>query len=405
MKRTAALSVLLTGALLSGCATNGLSSLPLPAPRAGSGGYTLTALFTNALNLPDKAKVKLAGADVGRVESMVTRNYVAVITLRIMDGVQLPSGTTAQLRSATPLGDVFVSVAPPPDSRSTGPLLQEGDTIGLESTAAASTVESVMSSAALLINGGAVRNLTNIVNGLGKATGDQGHAFGNLINDSNRLLGKIDARSTQLDAAITNVSQLSARLETKRTALADMMKAAGPATQTVSENTDGIIDLARQVGGMSRQLAKFPSIAGTDQGTRSVVADLNDVAGALNDVVVSPDTKLSDVSRLLPILVKMTSGDSIPLNAQIDKIALGSLPDIGFQGDPGFHGPKRYDWAKLVGSMKYTLWRLQERVVGQGPDSSMGGAGTPPPPNIPAPIPNSPVPASISPTHEQGAPR
>ncbi|QQG97481.1 MCE family protein [Mycobacteroides chelonae] len=399
MKHSVALSVLLAGALLSGCATNGLAILPLPAPSDGNGGYTLTALFTNALNLPDRAKVKLAGADVGFVESMATRNYVAVITLRIMDGVRLPAGSTAQLRSATPLGDVFVSVAPPSDSRPNDPLLKQGDTIGLDSTAAASTVESVMSSAALMINGGAVRNLTDIVNGLGKATGDQGHAFGNLISDSNRLLAKIDARSTQLDAAITNVSQLSMRLEDKRTALAEMMRAAGPATETVSENTQGIIDLALQVGGASRQLSKFPSIAGTDQGTRSVVADLNDVAGALNDVVVSPDTKLSDLSRLLPILVKLTSGDSLPLNAQIDKIALGSIPDIGFKGDPGLHGPKRYDWAKLAGSIKYTLWRLQERVVGQGPDSPMGGAPIPP-----TPIPPTPG-APVSSAPEQGEPR
>lgn len=397
MKSTAPLAFIVASALLSGCSTNGLSSLPLPAPSAGRGGYALTALFTNALNLPDKAKVKLAGADIGYVESMITRNYVAVVTLRIMDGVQLPMGSTAQLRSATPLGDVFVSLAPPLDALPAGPSLKQGDTIGLESTAAASTVESVMSSAALMINGGAVRNLTNIVNGLGKATGDQGHAFGNLINDSNRLLAKIDSRSTQLDAAITNISQLSVRLESKRTALSEMMKAAGPATETVSENTQGIIDLALQVGGASNQLSKFPSIAGTDQGTRSVVADLNDVAGALNDVVVSPDTKLSDLSRLLPVLVKMTSGDSIPLNAQIDKIALGSIPDIGFQGDPGFHGPKRYDWAKLVGSFKYTLWRLQERVVGQGPDSSMGAAQAPPEPGSP--------PAPITHAPEQSPPR
>ena len=34
-----------------------------------------------------KAKVKLAGADVGQVESMVARNYTAVTTLRIRNGV------------------------------------------------------------------------------------------------------------------------------------------------------------------------------------------------------------------------------------------------------------------------------------------------------------------------------
>lgn len=365
-------SVVLAGVLVSACSTAGLASMPLPAPSAGTGGYTLTALFGNALNLPDKAKVKLAGADVGQVESMGTQNYVAVITMRIMDGVRLPIGSTAQLRSATPLGDVFVSVETPSGSRPTDALLKQGDTIGLNSTTSAATVESVMSSAALMINGGAVRNLTNIVNGLGKATGDQGHAFGDLINDSNRLLAKIDSRSDQLDAAIDNLSRLSHRLDSKRGALAEMMKVAGPATETMSENTQGIIDVALQIGSTTKQLSRLPSIAGTDQGTRSVVADLNDVAGALNDVVVSPDTKLSDLSRLLPILIKMTSGDSAALNVQLDKLALGSTPDIGFKGDPGFHGPKRYDWAKLVGSVKYTLWRLQERVVGQGPDGPQG---------------------------------
>ena len=69
-----------------------MAKLSLPAPEVGSGGYTLTAVFANALNLPANAKVKLAGADVGELESMVARNYTAVTTLRIMDGVQLPRG-------------------------------------------------------------------------------------------------------------------------------------------------------------------------------------------------------------------------------------------------------------------------------------------------------------------------
>ncbi len=97
----------------SGCATNGLASLPLPAPGLGAGGYRLTAIFANALNLPTNAKVKLAGADVGQVDSMVARNYTAVTTLRISAGVRLPQGSTAELRTATPLGDVFVALQPP----------------------------------------------------------------------------------------------------------------------------------------------------------------------------------------------------------------------------------------------------------------------------------------------------
>ena len=214
--------------ITSGCGTNGLASLPLPAPGLGSGGYALTAIFSNALNLPMNAKVKLAGADVGQVESMVARNYTAVTTLRIRNGVLLPRGSTAELRTATPLGDVFVALKPPANDPADDPTLHNGDTIGLDSTAAAATVESVLSSAAILVNGGAVRNFTNIINGFGKATGDQGQAFGELIRKSNQLVGTLDTRSDQISTALTQLSRLADQLDAKDATITDLMTAAGP---------------------------------------------------------------------------------------------------------------------------------------------------------------------------------
>ena len=359
-----AMSVCLTAA---GCATEGLASLPLPAPGVGSGGYTLTAVFSNALNLPANAKVKLAGADVGELESMVARNYTAVTTLRIMDGVRLPQGSTAELRSATPLGDVFVAIKPPNPPDPDAPLLTTGDTIELESTTAAATVESVLGSAAILVNGGAVRNLTNIVNGLGKATGDQGQAFGDLIRKTNRTLGRLNARSDQISTALTETSALVNRIESKNDMLGELMSEAGPATETLAAHTSQISDLIVQIGDTTAQLRKFPSIAGTDTSGRSVVADANRVAGAWNDVALTPDATLFALNRLMPPLVKSTAGAAISTRVSIDRLILGSIPDIGFTGDPGLHGPKRYNWQQMIGSIKYTLFRLQERIVGKGP--------------------------------------
>ena len=37
-------------------------------------------------------------------------------------------------------------------------------------------------------------------------------------------------------------------------------------------------------------LGKFPSIAGTDTSGRSVIADMNTIASAFNDVAVDPGT-------------------------------------------------------------------------------------------------------------------
>jgi virulence factor Mce-like protein len=351
----------------SGCGTEGLASLPLPAPGVGSGGYTLTAVFSNALNLPANAKVKLAGADVGELESMEARNYTAVTTLRIMDGVQLPRGSTAELRSATPLGDVFVAVKPPSPPDPSAPLLTDGDRIEMESTTAAATVESLLGSAAILVNGGAVRNFTNVINGLGKATGDQGQAFGDLIRKTNRTLGTLNARSDEISTALTETSNLVDQIESKNDMLGELMTEAGPATQTLAAHTTQIADLVQQIGDTTEQLEKFPSIAGTDTSGRSVIADANRVAGAWNDVALTPDATLFALNRLMPPLVKSTSGAAISARTSIDRLILGSIPDIGFAGDPGLHGPKRYNWHQMVGSIKYTLLRLQERVVGKGP--------------------------------------
>ena len=355
--------------ITSGCGTNGLASLPLPAPGLGSGGYTLTAVFSNALNLPMNAEVKLAGADVGQVESMVARNYTAVTTLRIRNGVLLPRGTTAELRTATPLGDVFVALKPPANYPADDPMLHHGDTIGLDSTAAAATVESVLSSAAILVNGGAVRNFTNIINGFGKATGDQGQAFGELIRKSNQLVGTLDARSDQISSALTQLSRLADQLDAKDATITDLMTAARPATATLADNTTQLTNLAVQAGDTARLLARFPSIGGTDTSGRSMIRDLNTIAGAANDVAVSPDTSFVAVNRLIPPLVKSTSGSAISVHVSVDKLILGSLPDIGYPGDIGLHGPHHYNMNLLVGTLKYTLWRLQERVVGRGPNS------------------------------------
>lgn len=353
----------------AGCATSGLASLPLPHPGTGKGGYTITAVFANALNLPAYAKVRLAGADVGQMESIEARDYTAVARLGINDGVRLPKGSTVELRSATPLGDVFIAIKPPAKVAADAPLLRDGDTIPIEMTAEAATVENLLTGAAVLVNGGAVQNLTDIINGAGKAAGDHGgQNFRELVAHTNQLLGTMNARTDQLSDSLTALSSLSAKIDAKSTVIADLMTAAAPATDTLAQHTTQIADLVVQAGAASDELAKFPSIAGTDTSGRSIIADMDTLAGAFNDVVLDPNTSLAALNRLMPPVIKASSGNSISVKGSIDRLVLGHIPDIGFPGDPGFHGPKWSTYNQLIGSFKYTLFRLQERIVGRGPN-------------------------------------
>jgi len=353
----------------AGCATNGLASLPLPHPGLSEGGYTLTAIFENALNVPALAKVRLAGADVGQLESLDVKDYAAVATLRIASGVQLPQGSTAELRSATPLGDVFIAVKPPANAPANGAILKDGDTIGLQNTAAAATVENLLTGAAVLVNGGAVQNLTELINGAGKAAGeDGGRNFGRLIDHTNQLLNTMDRRTDQISDSIVALSGLSRRIDEKNGVLVDLMTAAAPATDVLSQQTNRIADLTVQAGATTDMLQKFPSIGGTDTSGRSVIADMNTLAGAFNDVANDPNVSLAALNGLMPPIVKATGGHAFAISGSIDRLILGHIPDIGFAGDAGLHGPKWSTFNQIIGSFKYTLFRLQERVVGRGPD-------------------------------------
>ena len=66
-------------------------------------------------------------------------------------------------------------------------------------------------------------------------------------------------------------------------------------------------------------------------------------------------------------MIKATSGSSVDAARQYRPVDPRVHPGYRIPGDPGFHGPKWSNYNQLIGAFKYTL-RLQERVVGRGPD-------------------------------------
>jgi virulence factor Mce-like protein len=349
--------------LLAGCAT-GLESLPLPAPGVTADSYTLTAAFSNALNLPAKARVKLSGADIGEVESFRAQNFTAYVTMRINATVPLRVGSTAELRSATPLGDLFVAIRPDPDQAADAALLRDGDTIPLSLTSAAATVEELLSSAALLVNGGAIRQLTSIVNGAGSAMGGRGAKIATLLQQSNTLIARLNARSAQIETALRSTSALATSLSAHQNTLNEALAAAGPATSVIADNTAQLADLVDSVARITGQLSRFPSLKGTD--TRSLIADLNHLSAVFNDVSLDPNLSLTAFNKLIGIMMKTTNATSAHANGDFTRLAFGSLPDMNYPGDPAFHGPDGTDYHAMIGSLRYQWNLLLNKAFGPG---------------------------------------
>ncbi|WP_109526177.1 MULTISPECIES: MlaD family protein [Nocardia] len=338
----------------------GLGDLPLPAPGGGSNSYTIHADFANALNLPAKAKVRLSGAEVGEVSAMAVRDYNAIVTMSIEKGVRLPLGTRAELRTATPLGDVFVSLTAPTDATDATPILRDGDSIARDATAAAATIEELLTTASLLVNGGAIRNLTNIVNGLGRAVGDRGDHVAALIEQSTRVVQALAARSEDIRTTLAEIDRLTARLHEQAGTIDDLVFATGPALAVVKDNADQALALVRRVDEISGQLMRFPGLNGSE----GMVADINRIAAELNAAATDPHASVAAMNAMLGPVIAITNGTAASVDADGQDLAIGALPDVNHSGDPLSRIPDGSDWQAFVGTLTYTLLKLQAQITG-----------------------------------------
>ena len=347
--------------VVAGC-SGGVEQLPLPAPGLSGPTYDLSAEFANALNLPHRAKVRVGGADVGEVVAMRAQNYVAVVDMRIVDGVRLPKGTTAELRSATPLGDVFVALRPPAQVGAQPVLLGNGDTISLAATQAAATVEQVLATTSLLVNGGVIRNLTRVLNGVGSSVGKDGEGLTTLIRESRALVSTMSARTEEIRTVLTQTSDLAQQLNERRDQINDLLDSSAPALMTIAANTAAIVELINQIGALTHHLQKFPAIAGTD--TRSLVRDLNTLSRSFNDVSTDPRVSMANFMRAIPAVLKIFGSNAAAADVDLQQVALGHIPDMNHLGDPAFTGPKWANWENMVGSIRFVLTQLGDRVWG-----------------------------------------
>jgi phospholipid/cholesterol/gamma-HCH transport system substrate-binding protein len=93
----------------------------------GEQSYSLIAKFSSVTGLRTGSPVNMLGLEVGRVESfeMDQENQVAVVTLKINNGIQIYDDAIASIKTEGLIGDKFVSI----DAGGGGDLLEDGDTI------------------------------------------------------------------------------------------------------------------------------------------------------------------------------------------------------------------------------------------------------------------------------------
>jgi phospholipid/cholesterol/gamma-HCH transport system substrate-binding protein len=89
----------------------------------GGDTYLLESRFTNAGGLHPGSSVMVAGVTVGRVDAVriESTDFSAIVTMRVLSGLQLPTDSMASIKTTGLIGDKFISLSPGADETSMKP--------------------------------------------------------------------------------------------------------------------------------------------------------------------------------------------------------------------------------------------------------------------------------------------
>jgi phospholipid/cholesterol/gamma-HCH transport system substrate-binding protein len=288
------LKVALAGTLVvAGCTGNGVYDINLPGGAdLGSHPYTVTAKFRDALDLVRQAAVKVDDVSVGQVDdiNLGDGGKIAVVKLELNGDVHLPANTTASIQQTSLLGEKYVELTAPNNPTGT---LGAGAVIPLRATSQGVEIEQVFGALSLLLNGGGVGQLHDIVVELRKAIGgDNGQDVRALLENADTVIAKLDAHRSDIVEALRQVGALSKTLAANRTQITDALRGL-PA---------GLRVLARQ----RHQLV-------------GLIDALNRLSSTtIHTVQASQRNFVADLEALSPILRRLTdAGSALPKSLQI----------------------------------------------------------------------------------------
>ncbi|CAM3761124.1 MULTISPECIES: MlaD family protein [Tsukamurella] len=316
----------------------GIGPSTLPTPGAASSGWQLKIQFPDVLNLPDRAKVRLLGRDVGSLEGVRLSEKKAEATLRIERQTRVPRSAIAELRQDTPLGDIYVALTPPADNQGSS-FFADGDTVPQSQTRAPVQMEQMLTSLADFLGSGSLSQMGNTFDRLNSSFPEDPALTRKIVGNLTTTVNAWSNDTKSLDIALVSLVQLTDKLAEQRNLLGQYLAPeAMPRWRTVIETGDIVGVFAALAPVFANATFLVPTLRETNTLLRAVVRPLlyfDRPAGSTRpDNIVNLRNLLRDT--VIPYLsegakvnvVRLGIGDQMPSGEQADQ-AVKTLRMLG----------------------------------------------------------------------------
>jgi len=262
-----------TATVLSGCGWHGLNSLPLPGTEGGGpGAFTVQAQMPDVSNIQENSRVRVGDVNVGTVTSIERQGWHALLTMRLDGDVDLPANSTATIGQTSLFGSLHIELAPPADIAPSG-RLHDGSLIALANASSYPTTEQTLAAVSMLLNGGGIGRLQDVVETLSTA-------FRGREQDLRSLLDQLDLFFTKVNDQTADIIDATDRLNQLVGKFADQKPVVDRALNTIPDAIAVLSNERQHLADAITKLGQFSALANdsVNQTKENLVKELNDIA-------------------------------------------------------------------------------------------------------------------------------
>lgn len=298
----------------SGC---GLSLQSMPKLGGSSGpSYKLNAVFSNALNLSSNAQVRTGVATIGDVADITTdSSFKAKVTLSILNNYKMPVGTTARIQFDNPLGIEYVVVTAPTNPPQPVQYLKPGDTIPVEDTTTAPSVEDALGALSTILNGGGINQLHTVTNTINQTIAGSSPEIRDLLTQINTAIGSLAQHEGDIDNAIDAVANLSKVMRSGLPTITNALDTLPPAVNMLAQQNGQIDQLVTNVNTLARTADNI-----ANQTSKQFVTDVNQLVPVTNQLISVGNTigpALNDIAKFEQATPKIAPGDYLQMSLNV----------------------------------------------------------------------------------------
>ena len=214
---------------VSGCAFGGLNSMPLPgAVGRGPGADTYHVELANVATLEPNSPVLVGDVVVGSVNAMTVRDWHADVEISVKPDVDIPANAVATVGQTSLLGSMQLALNPPLGQPASG-RLAPGATLGLAKTSTYPSTEQTLSALSVVINGGGVGQIGDIVNELNRALGGREPQLRDLLARLNDFVGVLATQRDAINATVVSLNRVAGTFAGQRDVLTRALDRIPPA--------------------------------------------------------------------------------------------------------------------------------------------------------------------------------